>query len=264
MKRTIVLLLAACCVAILSSDVSAGVLFRDQMTDPNAWGTNAGSSDNNITFNYDYSADGIPEAPNVQGGDSATRGVKLEANLGGSAGGDFFTIYPLGQNFTGNYQLDFDMWLNYSTVDREDNGGAGTTEFGGGGIGYDGVTADIASGAQAIVTNEGGSSNDYRAFKSPPQFFIQDPAMACGSHNAGSCSTYLNQYPKGSGAPPVSQGQSPSDPNTNFNRAGSPGFQWFTWRFSVIGNTVNISQINKNGDRINIVEYDKTDTTDGS
>lgn len=248
-----------------ASSYGQTVLFQDEMTDPNAWGINkGGDSDSSATFNYDYSLDGIPEAPNTLSGDSATRGVKLEAN-----NGDFFevpaffTIYPLGQNFTGNYVLEFDMWMNYSTVDREDNGGAGTTEFLGGGIGYDGVTADIASGAQAIVTGEGGSGSDYRAFKSPPQFFIDAADMVGGSRNATD-SHYASFFPQGSGAPPVSQGQSPSDPNTNFNRPGSPGFQWVSWRISVVGDTVLSELVKPNGEDLDIVVYDKTDTSDGS
>jgi len=241
------------------------ILFQDQMTDPNGWGVNRGPEiDSAATFGYDYSADGIPEAPNTKGGDTATSGVKLEANLDIFATSTFFTIYPTGQNFTGDYVLEFDMWMNYSTVDREDNGGAGTTEFGGGGIGYDGVTADIASGAQAMVTGEGGSGNDYRAFKSPPQFFIQDAEMVAGTHNATGSTNYTDFFPAGSGVPPAIQNQLPADPNTNQNRAGSPGFQWFTWRISTVGNRVRTEMVKPNGESLDIVSYDKTDTSDGS
>ena len=241
------------------------ILFQDQMTDPNAWGVNKSvDPDSSATFGYDYSTDGIPEAPNTQSGDTATAGVKLEANNGdANANAAFLTIYPTGQNFTGDYVLEFDMWMNYSTVDREDNAGAGTTEFLGGGIGYDGVSADVVSGAQSIVTNEGGSGSDYRSFKDG--YYIDHVDMIAGSRNAtGAHTNYTDFFPKGSGAPPASQNQSPADPNTNFNRAGSPGFQWVTWQISVLGNKVRTEIEKPNGENLGIVVYDKTDTSDGS
>lgn len=255
MKRIPILLLAAFCVALLSDTVSAQ-LFRDQMNDGSGWGINQGpDTDSSATFGYDYSADGIPEAPHSVGGDDATTGVKLEANNGDFIdSAAFFTLYPTGQNFTGDYRLRFDQWQNYD-ADEAAGAAVGTTEFSGGGIGYDNVTADIASGAQAISTGDGGSSNDWRAFKSPPQFFIPDADMVAGDHNA-SAAHYSDFLP--SVAPPVSQGQSAS------SAAGSPGFQWITWEFGVIGDQVTILIEKPNGDRLNIVRYDKTDTSDGS
>ena len=205
---------------LMASTSSAGtMLFRDEMTDAAPWGVNVGGpGDVAYTFDYAYNILGIPEAPNTQGGDAATRGVKLEANQNSPGTVDFFTLYPTGQNFTGSYRLRFDAWQNFE-VD-----GGGTTEFLGGGIGYDNVTADIASGAQAMSTGEGGSSNDWRAFKSPPQFFIPDADMAAGTHQ-GSDPYYADFLP----AVPAAQGQAGT------SVAGSPGFQWITWDIAVVG-----------------------------
>ena len=74
---------------------------------------NASSTDVAATFGFDYgiAALSIPEAPNTRAGDAPTTGVKAEANLA-EAGADEFAIYPTGQNFTGNYQLRFDAWMN--------------------------------------------------------------------------------------------------------------------------------------------------------
>ncbi len=243
------LLVAAFLVAFLSVSASAlTVLYQDQMNDGTNWGANVSSADTPITHNYDYSADGIPEAPNSQGGDDATRGVKMEANLS-SGSSQFLTLYPVGQNFTGNYQLRFDAWMNYEL------GGGSSTEFLGGGIGYDNVTADVASGAQAIATGDGGSSNDWRAFKSPPQFFIPDADMTGGNHN-GNIAYYTDFLPSVSA--PAAQGQ------TGISTAGSPGVQWITWEFNVIGNEVSIFIEKPDSSRLEIVRYDKTDTSDGS
>jgi hypothetical protein len=236
-------LLASCGVAS-----AATILFRDEMTNAAPWGVNVGGSgDVAYTFNYAYDLLGIPEAPNTAGGDAATRGVKLEANQNTPSGVDYFTLYPTGQNFTGSYRLRFDAWQNFEV------GGSGATEFLGGGIGYDNVMADIASGAQVIATGDGGSSNDWRAFKSPPQFFIPDADMAAGTHQ-GSDPHYADFLP----AVPAAQGQAGT------SVAGSPGFQWITWDIAVEGDIVTINIEKPDASRLLIVQYDKTDTSDGS
>lgn len=234
------LLVASAAVGVFSYSASAQQLYRDQMNNGSTWGVNANGSDYAATFNYDYSADGIPEAPNSVGGDDATRGVKLEANLStGTA--QFFTLYPMGQNYTGSYQLRFDAWMNYA--------GSATTEFLGGGIGYDNVSADLVSGAQAIATGDGGSASDWRALKSAPGntgFFVPAADMTGGTRQ-GSDAYYADFLP-----------------TVNGSVAGSPGFQWVTWEFDVVGNNVSIYIEKPGGGRLELVSYDKTDTSDGS
>lgn len=261
MKRTLMLVLASGSMFLLSNIASAA-LFHDQMDDAGAlgttWGKNASSSDQTSTFGYDYSADGIPEAPRSGVGDTATRGVKLEANNTDFSDltGEFFTLYPIGQNFTGDYLLRFDAWQNYSTFDREQDGGAGTTEFLGGGIGYDNVSADVGAGHQIITTNEGGSGSDYRAFKGG--YFLANGDMACGSRNATGCGAtgpYETLFPAGSGIPPAVQGQT-GVPNEN--RAGSSAFQWYTHSISVKGNIVRHQMTNQSNVTRNIAVYDTT------
>ncbi|MBE0543748.1 MAG: PEP-CTERM sorting domain-containing protein [Verrucomicrobia bacterium] len=234
------LLPLACGMAVVLGFSASAQLFRDQMKDGTGWGVNANSTDYLYTFNYDYSANGVPEAPNSLGGDDATRGVKLEANLT-TGTGQFFTLYPLGQNFTGSYQLRFDAWMNYA--------GSATTEFMGGGIGYDNVTADVASGAQFIVTGDGGSASDWRALKDG--FYVATGA----SYPAGSLNNTATYY---------------ADflPSVNGSIAGAPGFQWITWEFNVAGNEVSIYIEKPNTDRLLLISYDKTTpnvaTTDGN
>lgn len=211
-------------------------LFRDQMNNGAAWGVNSSGSDYLATFNYDYSANGIPEAPHSLGADIATRGLKMEANLVTPADVQFFTAYPLGQNFSGSYQLRFDAWMNYSS--------SATTEFMGGGIGYDNVTADVASGAQAIVTGDGGSTDDWRALKDG--FYVPPGDMAAGTRSNAD-PYYANFLP-----------------SVNGSIAGAPGKQWITWEFNVEGNEVSIFIEKPNGDRLELISYNKTDTSDGS
>ncbi len=225
---------------VCASPAMSAVLFQDQMTNGAAWGVNSNGADTAATFAYDYSADGIPEAPNSAGGDTATSGLKMEARIAGT-GGDHFTAYPLGQNFTGAHQLRFDAYMNFSLT------GTGTTEFLGGGLGYDNVTSDIASGAQMMATGEGGSSNDWRAFKSPPQFFIPDAAMSATTHQ-GSDPYYANFLP-----------------SVNSSVDGSPGRQWVTFQFTTNGaGQVQVDVEKPGGATLRIVDIDCNDTSDGS
>src|SRR3954463_16684595 len=73
-------------------------------------------------FFYDYSAIGVPSAPNGTG----TRGLKMTANNSAGVFGGL-TVSPTGKRFTGNYSLTFDMWQAY--VGPLAPGGSGTTQF---------------------------------------------------------------------------------------------------------------------------------------
>lgn len=256
MKRLLTLVFAASCAAMLAGD-AAGQLFRDEMVDPNGWGKNESSSDNTVTFGYDYSADGIPEAPHSQGGDVGTSGVKLEANNTDFVSGAVdYTLYPLGQSFSGKYQLRFDAWQNYNTFDLEQSGGAGTTEFLGGGIGYDPNGGILGVGHQIITTNDGDSGSDYRAFKGG--YFVAHAEMVNGSRNATCCGPtggYETLFPDDSGTPPAVQGQT-GTPNNN--RPGTSAFQWFTHTISVDGDIIRHQMTNDSGLTRNIVVYDNT------
>ncbi len=216
------------CVNLLVVAQAPAQLFQDQMNNGATWSVNASGLDYQATWNYDYSTDGIPEAPNSQGGDDATRGLKLEANLANGAV-SFFTAYPIGQNFVGSYQLRFDAWMNY--------GSTGTTEFLGGGIGYNGLDADLTSGAQAIATSDGGSSNDWRAFDDGTYFPLGN----------GSAEPYVSFLP-----------------SVNGSVAGSPGLQWITWEFNVVGGDVSIFIEKPDLSRLELTSFTPASSMDGN
>ena len=216
--------------AVCATPAMSAVLFSDQMNAASAAGWTVLSDgglgvDNKATFGYDYSVMGIPEAPNSAGGDTATSGVRLEARLTG-AGNRILNLFPNGQNFAGAHTLQFDVWMNTSILDP-----GSATEFVGGGIGYDGATVDIGSGVQAIMTGEGGSGSDYRAFKSdsgnPSVYFLDHPEMYGGSRNA-SAAHWLGYLPGGVPAPAV-QGVGTSN-------NGTPQWQWVTMHWQTTGN----------------------------
>ena len=255
MRKSMTVIALACLFG--GGNAMATTLYSDQMTSGAGWGINSfGDGDHLATFGYDYSADGIAEAPNSQGGDTATRGLKMQANLNVPMAAAGFTVYPLGQNFTGTYQLRFDAWMNYDNDERLNGASAGTTEFIGGGVGYDNVTADIGSGVQNIATGDGGSSSDWRVYEDGT---IVDPSgMAAGSRNASD--PYYVDFLPGQ-IPPGAQGQ-PAEAGAD----GAPGFQWITWLFTVtndggVTSTVDIDIMNMDGDFLRIVSVDCLDAT---
>ena len=242
-------------------------LFReafDNSSSGSNWGTNASSSDTSAIFGYNYGTnESIPEAPNTRGGDTATSGVILEANIDNPTGAEVLTLYPTGQNFTGNYQLRFDAWMNYDVNEFNNGGAVGTTEFLGGGVGYDNTKVDVGSGIQTIATGDGGSGSDWRAFKDrttaggDAAFFVDGEDMAAGTRQ-GSNAYYADFLP--GVAPPAGQSQDVFEPGT----AGSPGFQWVTWEFRAIDNVVDVTIEKPDGSRLLIVSLDAQDTSDGS
>ena len=86
-------------------------LFRDDFDSDSSgtWAVFSSTDDTGVTFAYDYSADGIPAAPNSDG---STIGIKFEANIADPTGAEAVSISPVDANFTGDYQLNFDMWIN--------------------------------------------------------------------------------------------------------------------------------------------------------
>ena len=89
---------------------------------------------------------GIPSAPNSTGG--TTKGLKLEANmtLGVVAA---LSLSPIGQSFSGNYRLHFDMWINANGLFPA--GGNGSTE---------GLTAGVGTAGNRVEWNGSGTTAD--------------------------------------------------------------------------------------------------------
>jgi len=138
---------------VYSEDVSlagTALLFADQFdTDTSAnWLVNKSpDADSAATFNFDYNAVGIPEAPHSTGSFAAQRGLRLQAHLGGTAITPGISVSPLNVGFGGDYRLRFDMWMNY--IGPLPLGGAGSTEHFSAGVGTDGHHAVWPGAADA-------------------------------------------------------------------------------------------------------------------
>ncbi|MFN3408048.1 MAG: beta strand repeat-containing protein [Limisphaerales bacterium] len=114
---------------ILRNDDTAPlpILFADNFdTDTSgSWLVTANGAGNEALFAYDYSLDGVPVAPNTT--NATTKGLRFRANVTGPDAIQGISASPIGQSFTGDYRLRFDLWMNYNGPLPA--GGAGSSQF---------------------------------------------------------------------------------------------------------------------------------------
>jgi hypothetical protein len=201
------------------------------------WIVHQSSPDTRVTFNYDYSADGIPSAPNSVGG--TTRGVKFEANMTSGIVAAL-SISPAGQIFSGNYRLHFDLWMNVNMCC------IGSTEFFTAGVGTSGNqvqwtgAGNTADGCWFSLDGEGGvadtttTTGDFVAYTNNTVLAVTSGVYASGTNSnaRGNGNPYYQGAFPGDLAPPSSQTQGGTLP------AGTPGFAWHDVVISKIGDAV--------------------------
>ncbi len=214
--------------------------------DPTAnWTVNTlGTGVSDANFFFDYSTAGIPSAPNSGG---TTRGLRLRANQDATLQSfpSGVSVSPNGQSFAGDYEVRFDMWLNFNGP--APGGGSGSTQITGAGIGTAGTSAQIAGqGAVDSIfvgsSGEGGSSVDYRAY-SPLNSAGYTPAQ--GVFAAGTQSTARNNtdpyYASFGGATAPAAQVTLYPQQTGATAAGAPGWAWRDVRMFKNGNTLTWS-----------------------
>lgn len=254
-------LLALCC---LPAATSAESLFSDNFdVDSSAqWSVFTSQADTAVLFGYDYSADGIPASPH---GSGTTLGVKFTANMvGTSVAGDAagLNIVPQGQNFTGDYTVKFDLWVNANGPFP--GGGAGSTEYAAAGIGLAGNGALVWSGgapagtAWFAASGEGGGSQDYRAYAGgtlQPEGAVY-LATGTATRDAGNA-YYTTQFPGGQTAP-ASQTAAHAQQTGGLN-PGTIGFAWREVEMSKVGEDVTwsidglpIAKLNATADGVSV------------
>ncbi len=193
-------------------------------------------SDVTANFFYDYSAIGVPAAPNGTG----TTGLKMTAN---NSGGVFsgFSVSPTGQSFTGDYVVRFDLWSNYAGPLGP--GGNGTTQLSTYGLGI--ATNEVfwpGAATKASVafahTLDGGSASDYRVYTSaaPSSAAAGDPVYAAPGGAINNSAAYYTSAFVGVSAPAGQLGAFPGQTGTT--DAGEVAFRWLDIELTKIGNTV--------------------------
>lgn len=121
----------------VSTAYGQSLIFSDQMDAGTGWGYSHGDGSDvpvfgdssDADFGFDYSAFGIPEAPNSDASDTATSGLRVAANLPGTVNDDAILVIYEDASFTGQYTVQVDLWMNWAST--PDGPGEGSTEFGG-------------------------------------------------------------------------------------------------------------------------------------
>jgi len=188
-------------------------------------------ADTTVEYAWDYSAMGIPSAPNSSGG--STLGVKFTANNGdATAAAAAINISPTGQSFSGDYILKFDVWMNANGPFP--GGGTGSTEFFTAGVANNGAgvqkSSGTANGPWFAVDGEGQSGIDYRAYQATALATPTNPAY--GVYAAGTAADarsaantyYHGTFPGGQTPPTFQQVNYPQQ--TGALAAGTIGFAW--------------------------------------
>jgi hypothetical protein len=231
---------ALVCFAVIPLSSKAQVLYSQNfdINDTANWNVNSGPGVNSANIFFDYSTVGIPSAPHSTGG--TTLGVKLNANntvAGQALGG--VSISPIGQSFTGDYQVRFDMWANF--IGPAPAGGSGSTQITGGGIGTSGTTANYAGAANGIWfagTGDGNSAADYRVYTpAAPGSLASGNAVyaAPGGAINNSAAFYTGLFPART-APAAQITLYPSQSGSAL--AGSLGWAWHDVTINKVGNMV--------------------------
>lgn len=233
MKSTYSRFLTTGAVCALVTPSLAQTLFTDPFdTDTSAnWSVNLqGSGTSDATFAFDYSSVGIPSSPDSGG---STLGLRLRANQFGGTGAfpSGVSVSPTGQNLTGDYRVEFEMWLNYNGPLGP--GGSGSTQVTGMGIGTGGTTAQIAGGTIDSVsfgaTVDGNSSVDYRAYVPAVQtgYLATSGVFAAGTGTAPDARNNSHPYYAGFGGASAPAAQTALfAQQTGTTVVGSLGFAW--------------------------------------
>lgn len=221
MIRTLRALLGIVAAAVLAPHAtpqSTATLFADDFdagTSAPHWSVLSHAGDCAVDFAFNYAARGIPSAPHSVGG--TTVGLALAVNRDpATPATDAVSVYPLAAegadlaNFSGNYTLLFDVWMNYN---GGAGGGTGSTQYSTAGVNHSGSHVvwplnAASDGLWCAVTGEGGSADDYCAYRGATLLSVTAGGYAGSSRNSTAV-FYQNFFP----TPP-------------YETTGAPGKQW--------------------------------------
>lgn len=234
---------------VVDDEYPAGtLLFSDNFnTDTSTlWQTNlADPSDGFVEFAWDYGTlAGIPPAPATT--DGTTKGLRMRCgNIVPQFSG--LSVSPLNGNFTGDYRLRFDMWINHNGPMPD--GGAGSTQHFDAGVGTAGDTPvyynnPFADGVWFTCSGDGADGatfGDYSAYiggvsqNDDTGFY----AAGTGPVNSGirdhSHPFYTSRW-GGQTAPAAQLGLYPGQ--TGIVNLGNAGMAWHTVVITKVADTV--------------------------
>ena len=194
-----------------------------------------------VTFDFDYSTVGIPEAPNSAGG--GTTGVLMRANnpAGGPPGAtSAVQIVPIGVGriLPENYRLTADLWMNVNGP--LPLGGTGSTQAFMAGVGFNAINNGAIeigniSGTYFTYTGEGGSSTDLRSFTNDG---FNAPGINQSPTNNASDPFFADIFPGGVLVDTLPN-QGLVDNQIGDTIAGQMAFTWTEIRIDVVGSQVD-------------------------
>lgn len=218
----------------IPSALAQTVLFQDAFTTAASAAnyTAVTSGQTAVTHAFDYSGLGIPTAPSS--GDATTFGLKLEANM--SAGAIAAVTLHTVTQFTGDYTVKFDMWINANGPLSTSVGSTQmlTAGVGGNAVAVNGSTSSsvpqTGSGGWTAVTGEGGAAVDFRMVKGAADQGVATNQFAAGTAAAardGANAYYAQFTPINIADLPVQGANNGGSPaQTGSTPAGSVGFAW--------------------------------------
>lgn len=160
MKAKNIVLGACATLAVLPSALQAQSLFSDTLqsaADAANWNINHSGSDYQAVFGFNYSTVGIPQDPWLSGSSTALK-FQVNQTAGVQQG---ITVSPIGQSFTGNYTMSFDLFCNYIIA------GTGSTQIANYGIGTSGTTPIWSGNNDGLEFGnilDNGSGTSYRGY----------------------------------------------------------------------------------------------------
>ncbi len=208
------IVLAALFVTLCSVTAEGQIFSSDLDGDGTGW-TVTTNGDTDVTWQFDYSTMGIPSAPNGDG----TTGVRLAANITADdpGAGSAIALSP-GITASGQYQVQFDFWLNYHIN--------GSTEEGGGAVAFDAAAGPLG-GTGLLVNTDGDSGTDYKLFTPSGALGLDSGMYAIPSLDAQDPSNTAIQEAFPSQTAPEAQGTGYTNP------AGTFAFAWHTMQIDV-------------------------------
>jgi hypothetical protein len=167
---------------VMASGTSSGYVIKFSSGNPTTENFTAIFGFDYSTWNYPLP---IPSAPNSTGG--TTKGLYLTVNkspafpnglASGTAPGTnaAVNLYPVGQSFSGNYKVKYDVWMNWTNLTY-------STEHALVGINHSGnltnrMTAVGSDGIFTAMTGDGGSSSTSTTARDYSLFQGKGPATA--------------------------------------------------------------------------------------
>jgi hypothetical protein len=222
----------------IDSDSTAKWTFNSTIAGDTAQNNTGGEAN----FFFDYSTVGIPSAPHSAGG--TTRGIKLEANINGTAVFSGVSVSPIGKSFTGDYVLRFDAWQN--VIGPLPAGGTGSTQLTTGGIGALTNTAQFQgtaiNGVMFGASGDGGTNPDYRAYVATGAPLADTSGAYAAGSTAGSANNTNSYYTsKFQGSIPSAQSSLFPAIQTGTPQAGALGMAWHGWEIKKLNNVITWS-----------------------